>query len=60
MKKKYKLSKADDEVDSYSEPLKELYISDEEGIWLDTGDKTIRLPLEIAECIEIDGILGIA
>ena len=59
MKKKYKLSKDDDEVDSYSETLKELYISDEDGIWLDTGEKTIRLPIEIAEYIESDGILGI-
>ena len=60
MKKKYKLSKDNDEADSYSETLKELYISDEDGIWLDTGDKTIRLPKEIAEYIESDGILGIA
>jgi len=58
MKKQYKLSKPDD--DGYSDILKEVYISDEEGIWLDTGDETIRLPQEIAKCIEIDGILGIA
>ena len=61
MKKQYKLSKHDDEeVDNLSETLKEVYISDEDGIWLDTGDKTIRLPKEIAEYIESDGILGIA
>ena len=40
MKKQYKLSKDNDEVDSYSEELKELYISDEEGVWLDTGEET--------------------
>ena len=64
MKKQYKLSiEYDDEseeVDSLSEELKEMYISDEEGIWLDTGEKTIRLPLEIAEYIELNGILGMA
>ena len=60
MKKKYKLSKPDDEVDSYSEPLKELYISDEEGIWLDTGEETVQLPAEIVKYLESDGILGIA
>ena len=64
MKKQCKLSiEYDDEleeVDSLSEVLEEMYISDEEGVWLDTGDKTIRLPLEIAEYIELNGILGIA
>jgi len=61
MKKQYKLSKHDDEeFDSISEPLKEMYISDEDDIWLDTGDKTIRLPKEVAEYIELNGILGIA
>ena len=64
MKKQYKLSiEYDDEseeVDSLSEVLEEVRISDEDGIWLETGDGTIRLPLEIAEYIERDGILGIA
>ena len=63
MKKQYKLSieydDKCDEVDSLTERLKEIYISDEDGIWLDTGDKTIQLPKEIAEYIESDGILGI-
>ena len=60
MKKEYKLSKYDeDEIDDLTERLKEIYISDEDGIWLDTGDKTIQLPKEIAEYIESDGILGI-
>ena len=60
MKKEYKLSKYDeDEIDDLTERLKEIYISDEDGIWLDTGDKTIQLPKEIAEYIEEDGILGI-
>ena len=60
MKKQYKLSKDNDEVDSYSEELKELYISDEEGVWLDTGEETIQLPPEIVKYLESDGILGIA
>ena len=64
MKKQYKLSfeydDESDEVDSLSEILEEIKISDEDGIWLETGDGTIRLPLEIAEYIEKDGVLGIA
>ena len=60
MKKQYKLSKCDDEVDNLSETLKKVYIPDDDGIWLDTGEVTIQLPAEIAECIESDGILGIA
>ena len=64
MKKQYKLSiEYDDEseeVDSLSEVLEEVRISDEDGLWLETGDGTIRLPLEIAEYIDKYGILGIA
>ena len=64
MKKQYKLSiEYDDEleeVDSLSEVLEEVCISDEDGIWLDTGVKTIQLPAEIAKYLESDGILGIA
>ena len=65
MKKQYKLSiEYDDEldeVDSISEALNEIKISDEEGILLETDDgKTIQLPAEIARYIEEDGILGIA
>jgi hypothetical protein len=61
MKKHYKFSiECDDEVDSLSEILEEIKISDEDGVWLETGDGTIRLPLEIAEYIDRDGILGIA
>ena len=64
MKKQYKLSiEYDDEseeVDSLSEVLEEIRISDEDGLWLETGDGTIKLPLEIAEYLERDGILGIA
>ena len=63
MKKQYKLSiEYDDEleeVDSISEVLEEVCISDEDGIWLDTGDKTVQLPAEIAKYIESEGILGI-
>ena len=64
MKKQYKLSfeydDESDEVDSLSEILEEIMISDEDGLWLETGDGTIRLPAEIAEYLERDGILGIA
>ena len=60
MKKHYKLSIAydddGDEVDSLPEILEEF----DDCIWLDTGKETIRLPMEIAEYIESDGILGIA
>ena len=64
MKKKYNLSiEYDDEseeVDSLSEVLEEMHTSDEEDVWLDTGEKTIQLPAEIVKYIESDGILGIA
>ena len=60
MKKQYKLSKPDDDVDGYSDILKEVYISDEEGIWLDTGEETIYLPPEFAKYLEKSGILGLA
>ena len=65
MKKQYKLSiEYDDEleeVDSISEVLEEVYISDEDGILLETDDGvTIQLPAEIAKYLELDGILGIA
>jgi hypothetical protein len=57
MKKNYKLSIAyDDEGDSLSEILEEI---GDDCIWLDTGDKTIQLPMEIAKYIESEGILGI-
>ena len=64
MKKQYKLSiEYDDEleeVDSISEVLEEVCISDEDGIWLETDDGvTIQLPAEIARYLESDGILGI-
>ena len=61
MKKQYKLSieydDKCDEVESLSEVLEEV---DDESIWLDTGEITIQLPMEIAKYIESDGILGIA
>ena len=60
MKKEHKLSKHDKEVDSLSEDLTEVYITDEEEVWLDTGKKVIRLPKEVAEYIESNGILGMA
>ena len=64
MKKQYKLSiKYDDEVDevdSLSGVLKEIDDPEEEGIWLDTGDKTVLLPAEFAKYLEETGILGLA
>ena len=63
MKKYYKLTlhyEDEEEVDSLSEVLEEMYISDEEGVWLDTGEITILLPAEMAKCIERTGILGMA
>ena len=61
MKKCYKLAiDYDDdleEVDSLSETLESIGT---EGVWLDTGDKTILLPPEIAKYLEEIGILGLA
>ena len=61
MKKSYKLIiDYDDEleeVDGLSEVLEDIGA---EGIWLDTGDKTILLPPEMAKYLEETGILGIA
>ena len=60
MKKEHRLSKHDEKVDSLSEDLTEIYITDDEEVWLDTGEETIRLPKEVAEYIELNGILGMA
>ena len=60
MKKCYRLIDCDDdieEVDGLSEVLEDIGA---EGIWLDTGDKTILLPPEMAKYLEETGILGIA
>ena len=61
MKKCYKLAiDYDDEleeVDSLSETLESIGT---EGIWLDTGEKTILLPPEVAKYLEEIGILGLA
>ena len=61
MKKEYKLSirydDKGDEVDSISEVLEDM---DDGSVWLDTGDKTVQLPAEIAKYLESDGILGLA
>ena len=61
MKKQYKLSieydDALEEVDSLSEVLENV---EGEGIWLDTGEKTILLPSEFAKYLEETGILGLA
>ena len=58
MKKCYKLTiDCDDEdVDSISEALEGI---EAEGVWLDTGEKTILLPPELADILEETGILGI-
>jgi len=58
MKKCYKLTiDCDDEdVDSISEALEDI---EAEGVWLDTGEKTILLPPELADILEETGILGI-
>ena len=60
MKKEYKLSIEygdSEETDNLSEILEEVGV---EGVWLDTGDKTILLPPKIAKCLEETGILGLA
>ena len=60
MKKCYRLIDRNDdieEVDGLSEVLEDI---EAEGIWLDTGDKTILLPPEMAKYLEETGILGIA
>ena len=61
MKKCYKLTiDYDDEleeVDELSEVLEDLGA---EGIWLDTGTRTVLLPQEIADYLEETGILGLA
>ena len=61
MKKSYKLvidyDDESEEVDGLSEVLEGI---GGEGIWLDTGEETIRLPKEVAEYIELNGILGMA
>jgi hypothetical protein len=61
MKKQYKLSiEYDDELeelDSLSEILEEL---EEGAVLLDTGDKTVQLPAEVAKYLEMNGILGLA
>ena len=51
MKKQYRLL-IEDIVDEVEE--------DDEGTWLDTGEKTILLPPEIAKYLDDIGIMGIA
>mgnify|MGYP003153372293 CR=1 FL=1 len=62
MKKCYKLQiDYDDELDEV-DGLSEEVLEDigGEGIWLDTGEKTILLPAEMAKYLEETGILGMA
>ena len=55
MKKQYRFSiECDDEIDEVDG------LPEEEGVWLETGDTTVQLPLEVAEYIDKYGILGIA
>ena len=60
MKKCYKVIVCDDELeesDGLSEVLEDM---EAEGVWLDTGEKTILLPPEMAKYLEETGILGMA
>jgi hypothetical protein len=61
MKKQCKLSieydDGSDEVDNLTEVLEEV---GDDCIWLDTGDITVQLPMEIAKYLDETGILGIA
>jgi len=60
VKKCYKVIVCDDELeesDGLSEVLEDM---EAEGVWLDTGEKTILLPPEMAKYLEETGILGMA
>ena len=59
MKKCYNLKINDklEEVEELSEVLEDIGA---EGVYLDTGEITILLPPELAECLERTGILGLA
>ena len=60
MKKCYKLNNDyDDEIEEIEELSEVLEDIGVEGIWLDTGEKTILLPPEFAKYLEETGILGI-
>jgi hypothetical protein len=57
MKKYYKLVDELEEIEGLTEVLEDIGA---EGTWLDTGEITILLPPEIAECLEETRILGLA
>jgi len=59
MKKYYNL-KIDDELEEVEELSEVLEDIGAEGVYLDTGEITILLPPELAECLERTGILGLA
>jgi len=60
MKKCYKLKiDYDDELEEIEGLSEVLEDAGAEGVWLDTGEKTIMLPPEIAEYLEESGILGL-
>jgi len=66
MKKQYKLSiqydDASEEVDSLSEELSiEGDVDGEDGaVWLETGDRVVKLPPELIPYLRDNDILGIA
>ena len=46
-----------EEIDGLDEMLDDV---GENSTWLDTGDMTILIPTELAECLESAGVLGLA
>ncbi len=46
-----------EEIDGLDEMLDDV---GENSTWLDTGDMTILIPTELAECLEAAGVLGLA
>ena len=48
------------EYDDTLEEPEDFLESLEDGVWLDTGEGTIRLPKEIAKYLDKYGILGIS
>ena len=48
------------EYDDALEEIEDISESLEDGIWLDTGEGTVKLPKEIAKYLEMYGIMGLA
>tara|TARA_Y100001970_G_scaffold247684_1_gene316611 strand:- start:3122 stop:3346 length:225 start_codon:yes stop_codon:yes gene_type:complete len=61
MKKGFKIMSLNndevEEIDGLDEMLDEV---GENSTWLDTGDMTILIPTELAECLDKAGVLGLA